>query len=150
MGSHCNLSSTVLQILSFCLVTCLFPFGKFTYCFQVSVSLLCNKGNGIIPYSCQVQWWDLHWSIKCEQSDTCCVWAEGLKATVLFYNYSLLSLTRAACLIYRLHFQPQSQNKDKGQSFFQLLLDVVYLGKGLVCYGRRREGSKYLWPGENT
>lgn len=54
-------------------------------------------------------------------------------------------ITRAACPLYGFLFQAQSQNKeDEEQSYLQLELEVVYLGKGLACCGRRREGNKYL------
>lgn len=151
IGSHCILSSTLWQILSFYLVVCLSPSGKVIYCFQVSVALLGNQGDGIIPHWYEGQWWDLHRSIKCDQDDTCHVWAESLKAIALLYHYSFPSITRAACPLYGFLFQAQSQNKeDEEQSYLQLELEVVYLGKGLACCGRRREGNKYLWPSENT
>lgn len=88
IGSHCILSSILWQILSFCLVVCLSPSGKVIYCFQVSVALLGNQGDGIIPHWYEGQWWDLHRSIKCDQDDTCHVWAESLKAIALLYHYS--------------------------------------------------------------
>ena len=56
IGSHCILSSPLWQILSFCLVVCLSPSGKVIYWFQVSVALLGNQGDGIIPHWYQGQW----------------------------------------------------------------------------------------------